>query len=336
MIILAAFVGLLLFLVTAMRPVSLKLSPFEVRRRERDGILSDFDARRATYEASVLTLLRLLSALLLVLFVPTIISAFGWVVGIIMSIIVALEYQTIARLKPVRFLADKLYDVLENYLLIFVQKAQWFFKFFKSVDETLDKNRDVRLYSKEELADVLKRSPDVLTLSESRLIQGALEFADTEVRDIMTPRSVIDSIEQSELLGPITLSELHKTGHSRFPVTKGDIDHVVGVLYVRDLLTVDGSKNSAKVSQVMDKTVCFIREDQNLEDALAAFIKTQKLLFIVINEFRETVGILSLEDVLETLVGQKINDEFEKHSDLRAVAERNPRKNNSPTNAQNV
>lgn len=86
----------------------------------------------------------------------------------------------------------------------------------------------------------------------------------------------------------------------------------------------------------MDKEVCFIREDQMLDEALAAFLKTQKLLFIVINEFRETVGILSLEDVMEALLGQKITDEFEQHSSLRAVAERNPRKNNSPVSARNV
>ena len=86
----------------------------------------------------------------------------------------------------------------------------------------------------------------------------------------------------------------------------------------------------------MDEEVCFIHEDQDLSHALKAFIKTEKLLFIVVNSYRETVGVLTLEDVIESMIGQKINDEFEQHTDLRAVAAKNIRANNSPAQAKNV
>ncbi|OYW41827.1 hypothetical protein B7Z28_02085 [Candidatus Saccharibacteria bacterium 32-45-3] len=86
----------------------------------------------------------------------------------------------------------------------------------------------------------------------------------------------------------------------------------------------------------MDGEVCFIRDDQNLAHALKAFIKTEKLLFIVVNQYRETVGLLTLEDVIESLIGQKINDEFEHYTDLRAVAEQNISHNNSPDGARDV
>lgn len=336
MVIIAIIVVALLIIAAATHPKTLKLSQFEISRREKAGLLSEIDSKRAKYASDIATLIRLKSALLLVIFVPCSIAAFGWIIGIALSAVLALEYQAVARLKPVRALADKLYSLYEKYLLVFPEKAQWFFKWFKTIDESLKENQQIELFSKDELSELLQRSPNILSKSEARLVDGALSFGGKSVKDIMTPRSVIESIGQNELLGPVVLSDLHKTGHSRFPVIDGDIDHVVGVLYVRDLLTIDGSKNSNKVSEVMDKTVCFIREDQTLDQALAAFLKTQKLLFIVVNEFRETVGLLSLEDVIEELLGQKINDEFEKHSDLRAVAERNPRKNNTPDKAKNV
>ena len=155
----------------------------------------------------------------------------------------------------------------------------------------------------------------------------------------MIPRTMIDSIGKDEVLGPIVLDGLYKTGHSRFPVIDGDIDHVVGMLYVQDLVTISNAKKSQKsyhVTDAMEHAVCYIREDQSLQQALAAFIKTRHHLFIVINQYRETVGLLSLEDALEALLGKKINDEFDTHEDLRKVAERNPRGNNSPKTTETI
>ena len=153
----------------------------------------------------------------------------------------------------------------------------------------------------------------------------------------MTPRSVVETIKKSEILGPLVLDDLHKTGHSRFPVIEGDIDHVVGVLYLRDLLTLDTNrKHTALAESAMSKNVFYIHQEQSLGHALAAFLKTHHHLFIVVNEFRETVGILTLEDTIETLLGKKIVDEFDAHDDLRTVAGRNPRANNSTKHSKDV
>jgi CBS domain containing-hemolysin-like protein len=88
--------------------------------------------------------------------------------------------------------------------------------------------------------------------------------------------------------------------------------------------------------KAMEPRVFYIKEDQSLGHALAAFIRTHHHLFIVVNEFRETVGLLSLEDTIEALIGRKIVDEFDTHEDLRAVAARNVRGNNHPKNLENV
>jgi CBS domain containing-hemolysin-like protein len=78
----------------------------------------------------------------------------------------------------------------------------------------------------------------------------------------------------------------------------------------------------------MEPRVFYIKNTQTLRHALAAFLRTRHHLFIVVNEFQETVGLITLEDVIESLLGKKIVDEFDAHEDLRAVAARNPHGNN--------
>lgn len=336
MVMLVILVGLLLVVVAATRPVVLSVSDFEISRRSKSGDLSKIDTLRAKHAETIKVILSLDTAVLLVLFVALAISQFDWVSGLIVSVALVLCYPFLASLGIFKKIAKWAYGYYEKYLLDFCEKFPKIAAWLNSFGSWRSEKVSTKAYSREEFSEILDSSKNIFSKNEFKLIKNALVFENKTVKSIMTPRSMIDSIPVDELLGPITLSDLHKTGHSRFPVIDKDIDHIVGMLYVRDLLVVDGTKNSSRVSDVMDKTVCFVHEDQTIDQALAAFLKTKKLLFVVINEFRETVGLLSLEDVLEALLGQKISDEFEKHSDLRAVAARNPRKNNSPNNPKDI
>ena len=178
---------------------------------------------------------------------------------------------------------------------------------------------------------MVAQSSGAISPSEKKLITNGLKFNDMKIEEIMTPRSMIESVPMNELLGPLVLDDLHKKGYSRFPVIDGDIDHVVGMLRIQDLLTIDRKAKSHRAETVMNKDVYYIRENQTLQHALAAFLKIQHHLFIVVNEFRETVGLLSLEDVIEALLGQKIIDEYDVYGDIRKAATANPQKNNLPT-----
>ncbi len=109
---------------------------------------------------------------------------------------------------------------------------------------------------------------------------------------------------------------------------KGDIDHVVGILHLRDLLSLD-VRRSVTAEKAMEKKVYYIHQNDTAEHALAAFLKTRHHLFIVINAQRETVGLVTLEDVLEALLGRQIVDEDDIHADLHAVAEQKGRANNN-------
>jgi CBS domain containing-hemolysin-like protein len=174
-----------------------------------------------------------------------------------------------------------------------------------------------------------------LTRDERLTLKSTLHFEDKLVRDYMTPRSVMEAIGRYEMLGPLVLDGLHKTGHSHFPVFEGDIDHIVGMLHIHTLFNLQ-EKKTRTVQDVMEPRVLYIHEEQTLGQALAACIKHRRHLLVVINGFRETVGVITIEDAVEQMIGRKIVDEFDQHDDLRSVAERNPRGNNKSTRSLDV
>lgn len=327
-------VFILLLLVAAARPARSKLSLFELERRASTGDKSaEKDLERQKLLNDVVSLQKVLTSLLLVVLVLLLSITFGWLTGILAALFIALEYGAMSRLGIVKKIAQKLYDKIDDKLIRLIQKLPFVFRILRSVPSDTEDNQ--RIDSRQELQHLVDESEDVLSDDEKKLIVSSLSFPDRLVSEVMTPRSVIDSIRKTEFLGPLTLDELHKTGHSRLPVTNGDIDHIVGMLQLRGLLTLD-IKKSTTAEKAMDPKVYYIRGDQTLQHALAAFLRTHHHLFVVVNEFRETIGLISLEDVIEALLGRKIIDEFDAHDDLRAVALRNPRGNNHPEKREDV
>ncbi len=327
--------SLLLIAVSSVRIRRTTLSQFELRRRrDADDEIAKGLLERENHISDLQSLQRAVIALLIIIVTLVSVVAFGWVIGIIAALVISLGYGIISRQDVVNKPAQKVYDQIEPRILDWVVKVPFVFTLLRSV--VAEQASDPELRSKEQLLYLVSQSRDVLSTNQKSLLRHGLAFGDKLVVDVMTPRSVIDSINADELLGPLVLNDLHKTGHSRFPVIDGDVDHIVGVLHIRDLLTLSPGKSSTTARKAMDSRVFYIREDQTLEHALSAFLKSHHHLFIVVNEYRETVGLLSLEDVIETLLGRKIIDEFDTHEDLRTVAARNPRGNNHPPKYTNV
>jgi metal transporter CNNM len=179
------------------------------------------------------------------------------------------------------------------------------------------------LYSRDQLLHMLDdqtKSPyaDIST-DEARLVRHSLSFGSKQIRDVMIPRKVVNMVSVEDQVGPVLLNELHASGHSRFPVyDPSHPDSIVGTLYVHDLV---GDKKSGSVSKIMSQKVYFVHEELDLNHALDAFIKTKHHLFIVVNNFEEYVGILTIEDVLEQILGRQIVDEFDNYENLREVAD---------------
>lgn len=177
------------------------------------------------------------------------------------------------------------------------------------------------LYDKDDLLTLFERQE---VQADNRVDQTALEvakhalaFADRTVEEILTPRRVVRPVNVEETVGPVLMTELHESGFSRFPVYDGKQDNMVGVLYMRDLVR---AKTGGQIQKVMHPQVCFVHEDQTLADALQAILKTHQHLFVVVNGFEEYVGVVTIEDILEEILGKQIIDEFDQYEDMRAVA----------------
>lgn len=178
------------------------------------------------------------------------------------------------------------------------------------------------VYSKEELYKILEEheiSKDSdIEEDEVQIVRHALSFGDKQVRMVMTPRSVVNTVSASDDIGPVLLDELHKTGHSRFPVFNDEqSQNFVGTLYLRDLVGIDAG---GKVKNYMSKKVYYVHEEQPLDHALKAFLSTSHHLLIVVNTFEEYVGVVTMEDIIEEIIGREITDEFDKYEDMREVA----------------
>jgi CBS domain containing-hemolysin-like protein len=181
------------------------------------------------------------------------------------------------------------------------------------------------LYETKDLLELLSRQNKQLdnrtSLTDLHIAQNSLTFGDKTVGSVMTPRREVKFAKSDDSVGPILVDELHKTGFSRFPVAKDSAKaatpQIVGTLYLNNLI---GYNGSGKVKDLMKHEVYFINEDASLRQALAAFLKTHHHLLIVVNSFEEMVGVLSLEDVLEQILGKQIVDEFDSYENIRAVA----------------
>lgn len=183
--------------------------------------------------------------------------------------------------------------------------------------------RHTRLYQREDLVELLqqqeKQTDSRISKAQIDMAIHALTFGSKLVRDTLTPWSQVKKVNVGDSLGPILMDELHKAGHSRFPVYDGKKDNIVGLLYLRDLLQ---EQAGGLVKNIMHRHVTYVHEEQTLYQTLQAFLKTKRHLFIVVNRFEEVVGVISIEDVLEQIIGQPIMDEFDQYEDLRAVAAR--------------
>ncbi|HEV7952370.1 MAG TPA: CBS domain-containing protein [Candidatus Saccharimonadales bacterium] len=338
MIVLMVFIIVVIFalllIVGGFEPKQSTLSRFELERRRKNGEpAARAIAEREKMLVDVISIKHVLVALCLVLLTILSIAWFGIFIGTIITMVVVFSYGPIARLHPIRQQSQRVYRHSEHLLLALIRAHPTLFRLIRHPTMALDK--EVHLESREELLHLITQSQRVLTPDEKSLMTHGLQFPSRKVSEVMRPRGKIDTIGAKELLGPLVLDDLHKTGHTRFPVVDKDIDHVIGVLHVRDLLSLD-TKRSVTAEKAMEPRVFYIHQDQTLHHALMAFLRTYHHLFIVVNEDQETVGILSLEDTIEALIGRKIVDEFDAHSDIQRVARRNLRNTNRPTNREDV
>ena len=155
-----------------------------------------------------------------------------------------------------------------------------------------------------------RRTEGVLDEEEQEMIENVLELSDTAADEIMTPRTDIVAVEVNSDLNTI-LETINTAGHTRVPVYEENIDKIIGLIYAKDLLTEIG-KNPADF-KLRDKIrdAYFVPETKPLRILLHEFQSRKLHIAVVLDEYGGTAGIVTLEDILEELVGE-ITDEYEK------------------------
>ncbi len=159
-----------------------------------------------------------------------------------------------------------------------------------------------------ELTDTQGESPD----EERKILKGILKFGDIAVREIMRPRVDVTAVDDSETFTEL-LEVIDESGYSRIPIYHENLDNVTGILYIKDLIP-HIRQNADFIWQPLQRTAFFVPENKRINDLLQEF-QTKKIhMAIVVDEYGGTSGIVTLEDILEEIVGE-INDEFDSEVD---------------------
>ncbi len=144
---------------------------------------------------------------------------------------------------------------------------------------------------------------------EREIIRSVFEFGDTVAREIMTPRIDIDGLKDT-LSVDECIEQVKEARHSRFPVYHENIDDVVGMVHVKDLLKLcTGGEGATPISQLAKK-VDFIPETMPINDLMQLMKRTHSQAVLVVDEYGGTEGLVSMEDIIEELVGE-IEDEYD-------------------------
>ncbi len=157
-----------------------------------------------------------------------------------------------------------------------------------------------------------------LEASERRMIRGIFDLGETLVKEIMTPRVDIEAL-QTRTTFQDAKRKIVECGHTRIPVFRNSIDDIIGVVYSKHLLDDEKLREANSLEHIMQEPV-FIPETKNVDDLLDEFRQTKIHLAVIIDEYGGTAGIVTIEDILEEIVGE-IQDEFDVGEEVAEVAE---------------
>mgnify|MGYP003724889955 FL=1 len=180
--------------------------------------------------------------------------------------------------------------------------------------------------SREELLTFLREAGPRLNLDQDALtiIEGAFQISDQQVREVMIPRSQVTAINVTQRPEDC-LPSIRETAHSRYPVIDDNLDDVIGILLVKDLLPLlKGNPQEREAFELRDvlRPAMFVPESKRLNSLLKEFRDTHNHMAIVVDEYGGTAGIVTIEDILEQIVGD-IEDEHDtdEEEDIRDMGD---------------
>lgn len=171
---------------------------------------------------------------------------------------------------------------------------------------------DFEIHSEEEIREILKSSYKEGAIEETKekLLQNVFDFSQITAKQVMVPRNRIVGIERRMRFKDV-YNKFISEGYSRMPVYDTNIDNIIGIIYAKDLLQMLAKNDTTnfEIDRILRKPL-FVNENQKIQDILKLMQKEKVHLAVVIDDFGGTAGLITIEDILEELVGE-IQDEFD-------------------------
>jgi len=319
-LIIAGVILIIVIILEALRKVYAWLPEKELKRQARSGNLRAKKLYKAVvYKAEIGILLSLLIILGIsesLVLLSRSLNAWLFFLVVAIGILIFELWHKISTLRVEQSLTILLTPVL-------LRPVQILEPILRPIANWLDKFElsSGRFYQIEDIVSEIKQQasqPDnQIPKDQLDIAVGALSFGEKKVNEVMVPKRLVVSAQAKDAIGPVLMEELYKSGHSRFPVFEKKPEEVAGVLYLRDVVA---AKKGGQVKDLMKKEVYYVHEEHTLNKVLNGFLKTKHHLFIVVNQFEEVVGIITIEDILEQILGKQIIDEFDQYDNLRIVA----------------
>ncbi|OFW54591.1 MAG: hemolysin [Actinobacteria bacterium RBG_13_35_12] len=219
--------------------------------------------------------------------------------------------------KPIEIISIGLFPLIKVFKALIIVLYYFFGK--KST-------REKKEITEEDLITLIDAGKDegVIEEEENEMIRNIFEFGDTMVKEVMIPRVDMACISSDTKLGSI-LKMINKMGHSRIPVYEDTIDNIVGILYAKDLLGVYQkwytSREKFDLKEII-REAYFVPENKKIDELLDIFQKDRIQIAIAIDEYGGTAGLITMEDVVEEVVGEII-DEYDREIKLFEMIEDN-------------
>ena len=207
------------------------------------------------------------------------------------------------------------------FLRVIFRPVTFIFKLLQNLLSKLIKSDEDQGMTEEDLISIVEEAAEEGNLDEeeSTLIKSAIEFNELEVGDIFTPRIDITAVE-SDISKEQLAKVFSESGFSRIPVYEGDLDNVIGIVYYKDFFT-NSFKKGTPINEII-KPVMYVTKTQKINDVLKDLQEKQLHLAIVTDEYGSCAGIVTLEDILEEIVGEIWDEHDEIIEEIKEVGER--------------
>ena len=174
------------------------------------------------------------------------------------------------------------------------------------------------LYSHHELMEIVAEheasTHSAIDADERRIVHGALMFSHTSVREVMSPAENVVMYDAGSRLDDELREDMDSHGYSRYPLYQGSREHVVGLLYTKDLI-IETTDVLLRDTEAFETDFLTVRANEKLDVVLTKMLKRKRHLAMVFNRNQQFMGVISLEDIIEEIIQEEIEDEDDEERD---------------------